>query len=546
LLQSNHSKTVKSVTINETQDLFERIEKTGLESLTRDQMLVLLKAKTEFSELLLKENSRLNFLVKSQKELEIETQGSFLLLQNLIFGKSSEKVAPLETVTGADLNASQDQSQSSSSSQKENSNSGERILKSRRVRLPSERYPEAPLEEKHVEFKEVPSCSCCNEPMQVSSMTESSEYIEKIPASIKVIREIKHKYRCDSCHGDIKTTPAIPRIKRGSAFGDSMIIDVAVSKYCDLIPIDRQVRIYERLGFPGLPPQSLIETTHYLAQFLKPLLELIKNEVLTAKILFADETPHRMLEGSETQNWFFWGFSSKTAAYFEAKDTRSGDVAIEFLKKSDCAYLMSDVYSGYVRTTKSINEDRERENRPLLQKIYCNAHARRKFIEAKVFKKESDFFILKYQKIYLIEASNKGLPEDEILKNRQKVRLIFKEMWDEAIRIRPQYPEKSAINKAIDYFLKNFKEFTLFTDSAVAPIDNNHQERLLRNPVIGRKTWCGTHSERGAETAAILFSIIESCKINQINPRTYLERIVNLLHKGEALLTPSQVAVLFH
>ena len=103
------------------------------------------------------------------------------------------------------------------------------------------------------------------------------------------------------------------------------------------------------------------------------------------------------------------------------------------------------------------------------------------------------------------------------------------------------YPEKSAIGKAFSYFLKNFKEFTAFTGNAELPIDNNSQERLLRNPVIGRKTWYGTHSKRGAETMTVLFSIVESCKLNRINPREFLKQLTDDIHQGKAPYTPASL-----
>lgn len=93
---------------------------------------------------------------------------------------------------------------------------------------------------------------------------------------------------------------------------------------------------------------------------------------------------------------------------------------------------------------------------------------------------------------------------------------------------------------AMNYFLKNYVGFTRFIDNTSLPIDNNPQERLLRNPVIGRKTWYGTHSERGAETSAILFSLVESCKLNKINPRIYFKNLVQDLHLGKKAYTPKE------
>lgn len=508
----------------ETQpNLFEPIPTDRLEVAPRDLLIKYIRLQEEFA-------ASLQRTIERQKEREVWVDEVLIHVRQELYGKSSEKLAPIEATTGADLEES-------------SSNEGKKSKpKKRRILLPSERYPNAPLIEREVELAEIPNCSCCGEKLKDSGLIETVEYLDRIPASYRVVREKKHKYNCASCHGEIKTTPALPRIKPGSAFGDSVVIDAAVSKYCDLIPMGRQVKMAERLGFPGLPPQSLIETSHYLAEFLLKIYERLRSETLSSKILYADETPHRMLEGSEKDGWYFWGFSGRKSAYFEAHDTRSGDVSIEFLKGSTAEYLMSDVYSGYVRTTTVVNEERDKKGIPRLVKIYCNAHARRKFKEANAFKAESDFFLLRYQRIYRLEELSKGKSDAEILENRLKMIGIFEEMRAEALDRIPGYSEKSAIVKAYRYFLKNFAGFTHFTKTIDAPIDNNQQERLLRSPVIGRKTWYGTHSVRGAETAAILFSVMESCKLSGVNPRIYIPAIVQAIHEKKSVFTPAEFA----
>ena len=94
----------------------------------------------------------------------------------------------------------------------------------------------------------------------------------------------------------------------------------------------------------------------------------------------------------------------------------------------------------------------------------------------------------------------------------------------------------------MSYFLNHYAEFVRFIENPELPIDNNPAERLLRSAVIGRKTWYGTHSKRGAETAAILFSIMESCKLNKVNPREYLKNLVQDLHPGKNVYTPKEYA----
>jgi transposase len=319
-----------------------------------------------------------------------------------------------------------------------------------------------------------------------------------------------------------------------------MKIDVALDKYCDLIPVERYSAIAGRAGLEDLPPQSLIESTHQLADFVKGAYEKSKVAVAESKVINADETPHKMLEGDPTKNWYLWGFSTKKASYFEIHDTRSGDVASNILLNSKCEFLVSDVFSGYERAVREANEKRQELNPSILliKNVYCNAHSRRKFKEAPSSPEETRIFIVLYKRIYNLEGKAKGKPPDKILEYRQRMTPLFAAMKTRALGIVANYSAKSKMGKALSYFLENYDELTLFLSNLDLPIDNNSQERLMRNPVVGRKTWYGTHSKRGAETAAILFSLVESCKLVGVNPREYFKKLVADLHLGRAPYIP--------
>jgi len=457
----------------------------------------------------------------SERLLVVDDQRIWLRSQ--VFGRSSEKEPRPETTESVPESPPKPQKP--------------------RVQRLTDRYPDVPRIERHVELQDIPDCRACGSQLCDSGMTEDAQFLAVIPKRYFVVEQKRHKYRCQKCHGDILTAPCPPRISPGGSYSDGMILDVALSKYCDLIPINRYVRMAERGGVPGLPPQSLIEATHHLADFLKPTYELLKREIQVEKVLHADETPHRMLEGDDKTHWHLWGFSSKKTSYFETHDTRSGDVASAFLKDSACEFLMSDVFSGYAKAIREANLQREPLGLSKIQGIYCNAHARRRFKEASErFPDDAQFFIDEYGKLYHLESGLIDKPPEEILRIRQEMSDHFTAMKNRAIELAPLYPEKSSIGKAFSYFLRNLKELTTFMDDARLPIDNNSQERLLRNPVIGRKTWYGTHSKRGAETMTVLFSIVESCKLNRINPREFLPKLVADILEGKAPYTPASLS----
>jgi transposase len=406
-----------------------------------------------------------------------------------------------------------------------------------RVKKPSERYPSIPVREQLLAQDPAPSCPCCGKGMSDSGMTEDSEQLTVIPKKYEILLQKRVKYRC-SCQGAVITADAPPRIYPGSSYSDEMILDVALSKYCDLIPIERYAAMAGRGGLKDLPPQSLIELTHECADFLSPAYLLIKHWTLASRVLNADETPHRMLEGSDKKSWYLWGFSTPETCFFECHDSRSGDVASDVLLKSRCEVLVTDVYSGYAKALRIANEERRRLGKTQICGANCNSHARRYFHKCWPSHPESQFYLDQYHEIYELNGESKGQPPPLVAMIRAQMRPRFEAMRKRAMEELAGYPEQSKYGKALRYFLENYKGLTLFLADPEVPIDNNLQERLLRNHVVGRKTWYGTHSERGALTAAILFTLVETCKLNQVNPREYFKHAVESLHAGLQPGTP--------
>lgn len=279
---------------------------------------------------------------------------------------------------------------------------------------------------------------------------------------------------------------------------------------------------------------------------MKPVYDKIKSELLNAQVLHADETPHKMLEqggltkSGKIKQWYLWGFSnSKVGSYFEIHNTRSGDVCSELLKSSLCEYLVSDVYSGYNKSVRITNEQRQLDNKPAIRNIYCNAHAYRKFKDLD----NTDFEDIKqlYKKIYkLEEIAGRRPTEERFLKVRSLMTIFFEKIKELCLARLINYSSKSKEVKAMNYFLKNYNQFVYFIGVAEIPIDNNPQERQMRSPVIGRKTWLGNHSLKGARTTAILFSIVESCKLAKVNPREYFKKLVESKLFGQAIKTPHE------
>jgi len=406
-------------------------------------------------------------------------------------------------------------------------------------KLPSERFPNLEIKENKIEPDHVPLCPCCNEPMKESGLFDIAEKLEIIPKQYYIVREKRSKYNCSNCHGSMINTPATPSIVPTSNYGDSLILDVSLSKYCDLIPIERYAQIAAREGLVGLPPQSLIGLTHHLANFLDTVYQKIKEEILLDAVVHADETPHKMLEGDKRNNWYLWGFFTQTSCYFEAHNTRSGDIALDFLTKSNARYLLTDGYAGYHKAIHILNDKHGKD----LTEVFCNAHAYRYFKDAcETWEEDGSPPLRLYGQIYELERERftnlDNLNIQEQLNIRQKMLPLFEQIKQFCEQNLDGVMPGSSLKKSIQYFLNHYDGLTVCTTNIEVPLDNNLSEREMRSPVIGRKTWFGTHSKRGAKTNATLFSIVHSCKINNINPRNYFPWIVTQLLKGLPAMTP--------
>ena len=213
-------------------------------------------------------------------------------------------------------------------------------------------------------------------------------------------------------------------------------------------------------------------------------------------------------------------------------------MASDVLLNSRCEILMSDVYSGYGKAVRLCNQVRARQGKPLIRNSHCNAHSRRYFYKCWPKYGEAQFYLDHYHEIYQLEEQATSKPWLDVLLLREQMKARFEEMKKKAWEELSSYPEQGKYGKALRYFLDNYAGLTLFLTDAEIPIDNNRQERLLRSPVVGRKTWYGTHSQRGALTAAILFTLVETCKLNGVNPRAYFRRLTQALLAGQQAFSP--------
>lgn len=491
---------------------------TKLETFTKEQLIQRIEVIQQEMGRLVKENYSLRGQEVQPQQLEFIIDDQIASLQDQLYGSKSEKYKK------------SDKTQES------------KVPSKPRVQKPSERYPNIPVRINKVTMDPAPQCHCCGKMMFDSGLTEDSQQITVIPKKFEIIETQRVKYKC-TCQGDLQTAPIVPKIKESCLYSNEMILDVVLAKYCDLIPVERYAAMAGRSGMMDLPPHSLIEVTHYYADFIYNVYLRLQDEALNTRVLRADETPHRMLEGDSKKSWYLWGFSTDRVCFFECHNTRAGDVASYILENSLCEVLLSDDYSGYSKAIRVANVTRIKNKKPIIKNANCNAHARRYFFKYWKLHKESEdaqFYLDSYHEIYKINDTSKGKSPPEILELRDKMKPYFEAMKERALKDINKYPSENKLSKAMWYYIGNYEKLIYFLSDPEVPIDNNSQESLLRNPVIGRKTWYGTHSQRGAETAAIIFSLVETCKLNKVNPREYFKALTDALLANEDPFTPSE------
>jgi transposase len=244
-----------------------------------------------------------------------------------------------------------------------------------RNRSLTDQYPDAEVEEWRIGFDETPLCPCCSSELVDAYLDEVSEQLHVIPAIYKILRILRRKFKCNQCFWGLKTAPMPSRMAPGSSLSDEFIIEAIISKFYSLIPAERYAQMISQGGLKDFPPQLVLAAQHYGSDFLRQIYLMIREYIRSRFLLNADETTHKMLERTDVETWYLWAFSTPGAYYFEIHDTRSSEVAIDFLKKSACLYLMSDLYVGYERSVRIINEFRRSQGLPKLIALFCRVGA---------------------------------------------------------------------------------------------------------------------------------------------------------------------------
>lgn len=375
------------------------------------------------------------------------------------------------------------------------------------------------------------TCPACGDQMQEMGATEDSELIGVELRKLRRELHRRRKYRC-RCMGAIVTAPGPERLIPGGRYSVDFGIMVALDKREDHLPHERQRRRMAREGLE-ITTQTLCDVEAQVAELLRPSYDLLREYILGADAIGIDETRWRVMAGEGSKQWWVWCLTCDDAAYYAIDPSRGASVPMLLLNDFE-GTLICDGYAVYTSLAKKA---------PTLKLALCWSHARRNFFESRNnYPKECREALHRIDELFVLDRAApspndlEGEAKAEALAARAKVRAeLAKPKVDELFewaREQKGLPS-SGLMKAIRYLLDREQELRAYLDDPILPMTNNQTERALRRPVVGRKNHYGSRSQKGTEVAAIVYTIVETCRLCGVDVQEYMRAA---LHK--AIKTP--------
>lgn len=357
-------------------------------------------------------------------------------------------------------------------------------------------------------------CSCCGKELSVIG-EEITTQIEYQPAKFTKVEHVRIKKACRGCKESGVKTGVIPDgiiPLEGCRPGASLLAAIIVGKYKDHLPLHRQEEIYKRHGIL-LSRQTMCDWIEKAVAALEPLYKRIHQILIQGDYLHADETKIKVQDID--RNGYLWGLHAPPdLVWFHFAASRSGGVAKEIFKDFRGAVL-ADAYSGYngVCVPEAIT------------RIACWAHIRRRFIEGrKTAPHECDVIIKLIAKLYQIEDEKDSVKRFQ--KRTQEAPEIIDKIFKYLRALSNSLLPRHALQEDIQYALSQEAEARRYLQNSKYHIDNNALERLIRPIAVGRKNYLFVGTENGGRWAAVLYTLMNSCALNKINPFDYLRDVL--------------------
>ena len=380
------------------------------------------------------------------------------------------------------------------------------------------------------------TCPCCGGTLHEIG-ADLAEMLDVIPAQyrVKVIR--RPRYGCRACESAVVQALAPERPIDGGLATEAMIAHVLVAKFLDHLPLYRQSQMMERQGLV-LDRSTLADWVGRAGWWLTPLWDRLLGTVLSSTKVFADETPVPVLAPGTGQTktgrlWAYarddraWAGSSAPAVAYVYSADRKGVHPTTHLA-SFTGVLQVDGYAGFKRLTG------EREVGPITL-AFCWAHTRRRLVEfyQATGSPIAGEAVRRIAELYAIEAANRGCPPEERRRVRQeksRPKIEAMRTWlDEQLG---RVSGKSPLAEAIRYALRHWDGLRVFLDDGRVDLDTNTVERTMRPIALGRKNHLFAGSDGGARTWAVIASLLQSAKLNGVEPFAYLRDILERIVSG--------------
>jgi transposase len=351
---------------------------------------------------------------------------------------------------------------------------------------------------------------------------EITEELDYTPCRLFVRQYVRPKYAHPSGQGVVIASLPERPIAKGVA-GPALLSHIICSKFLNHLPVYRQAQQFQREGV-SLAASTINDWIKASCQLMEPLYELLRDQVLTADYLQADESPIKVLDKDKkgsTHRGYHWVYHApqQRLVLFDYRRGRGREGPQELLKDFT-GYLQTDGYIAY----------EDFADKPGVVLLNCMAHARRNFVDAeKNDAARAGYVLAKLQKLYALErkAREEQLDEKHFLKLRQEQAVpILTELKAWLRENYEQVTPKSPIGKAIAYALPRWEKLSVYLQDVRLQIDNNLVENAIRPLALGRKNYLFAGSHEGARRAAMIYSFMGSCKMHQLNPQAWLTDVL--------------------
>ena len=458
-------------------------------------------------------------------------------LNRVIYGKRSEKLTPDERqLAFEDLVAAAAELEEAvkSVSSPKPAPSPKRPAAARNIGHLPEHLPRI---ERVIE-PESKDCPCgCGEMVKIGE--DRSERLDIVPAQLRVIVTVRPRYACGACERGVVQAPAPARLIEGGLPTEGALAHVLVSKYADHCPLYRQSQIYARSGL-DLDRSTLAGWVGKAAFHLRPVADRLARHLKTSSKLFMDETRAPVLDpgrGRTKTGWLWalarddrhWGGAEPPGVVYFYAPGRGGEYAERFLDGFD-GILQVDGYAGYNRLTGP-----DRKGGAPLRLAFCWSHARRRLRE--IYDSSGSEIaaegLRRIDELYAIEADIRGSPPDRRLTERQTRSAPLVEAFGDWLKQqRARVSPKSRLGEKLGYIARHWDGLQLFLTDGRIEMDSNNVENLIRPVALNRKNALFAGHDEGAAAWGWIASLIETAKLNGVNPHAWLKAALEAIAAG--------------